>query len=152
MLRIKPTRVIKSDAEWRRILTPEQHRVLRQKSTALPFEAAVNKDTLRFDCAACSLPVYSIRSYIKQYKKVDPWFVFEKCFRGAAVAIPDRTFGKPRMRMVCGACESHLGHVYHGEGITITNERHTINPTSVTQVAQDAPNLYIVAEGKVLDP
>ncbi|CAN0162023.1 unnamed protein product [Discosporangium mesarthrocarpum] len=59
------------------------------------------------------------------------WPAFDKCFKGAVVTKTDNAYGMRRVEIMCGNCGGHLGHVFEGERMTSTNERHCVNSVSV---------------------
>lgn len=121
-----------SDEEWRKKLTPQQYRVLRQKGTdALhgPFDRFFEKGI--YHCAGCQTPLYT--SSMK-WDCGCGWPGFWDCLPNAVREITDAD--GHRMEIVCHACNSHLGHVFRGEGFRNPppNERHCVNSTSLVFV------------------
>ena len=121
----------KTDAEWKKELTPEQYRVLREKGT----EAAGSGEyhdfksvTGHFACAACKAPLYSAQS---KFDSGCGWPAFDQCFVGALKTNVDSTHGMKRIEIVCASCGGHLGHVFEGEKLTKSNERHCVNSVSI---------------------
>ncbi|KAN0126075.1 peptide methionine sulfoxide reductase msrB [Lactarius tabidus] len=123
---------IKSDDEWRAILSPEQFRVLRQKGTERPGTGEYEKTKAEgvYACAACNTPLY------KSTTKFDSgcgWPAFYDAIPGAVSRHEDSTLGMTRIEITCTACGGHLGHVFKGEGFkTPTNERHCVNSISLS--------------------
>ncbi|ORX70103.1 peptide methionine sulfoxide reductase B2, chloroplastic [Linderina pennispora] len=121
----------KSESEWQAILSPEQFRVLRQKGTEAPGTGEYNKkfDTGVYHCGACNAPLY------KSATKFDSgcgWPAFFDAIPGAVKRNEDRSLGMVRTEIVCANCDSHLGHVFKGEGYkTPTDERHCVNSISL---------------------
>ena len=56
---------------------------------------------------------------------------FDKCYEGGIVTETDTTMGMRRVEIMCGNCGGHLGHVFEGERLTNTNERHCVNSVSI---------------------
>ncbi|KAJ1934808.1 Peptide methionine sulfoxide reductase B2, chloroplastic [Linderina macrospora] len=123
--------VNKSESEWQAVLSPEQFRVLRQKGTEAPGTGEYNKkfDDGVYHCGACNAPLY------KSTTKFDSgcgWPAFFDAIPGAVRRNEDRTLGMVRTEIVCANCDSHLGHVFKGEGFkTPTDERHCVNSISL---------------------
>ena len=74
------------------------------------------------------------------------WPAFDKCYKGGVKTIEDNSYGMRRIEILCARCDGHLGHVFVGEGMTKTNERHCVNSASVKFVkggdaapAEEAP-------------
>ncbi len=64
------------------------------------------------------------------------WPAFDKCYEGAVQTHVDESYGMRRVEITCAACEGHLGHVFEGEGFTLTDERHCVNSISVKYVPE----------------
>ncbi|KAJ2354713.1 Peptide methionine sulfoxide reductase B2, chloroplastic [Coemansia erecta] len=121
----------KTDDEWRAILSPQQFAVLRQKHTEAPGtgEYTHTFDKGVYGCGACGTPLY------KSSTKFDAhcgWPAFYEALPGAVKCIDDNSLGMTRTEIVCSKCNSHLGHVFRGEGFdTPTDERHCVNSISL---------------------
>ncbi|KAI3405303.2 hypothetical protein KGF56_001900 [Candida oxycetoniae] len=122
----------RSESEWRAILTPEQYKVLRQRGTEAPFlgkytyTAASDRGVYR--CAACSQPLYMANT---KFQSDCGWPAFYQALPGALIVITDLRYtshGRLMEEIACSSCDSHLGHIFKGEGFrTPTNERHCVN-------------------------
>lgn len=125
----------KDDAAWRRQLTRAEYAVLRRKGTERPYSGAYDAffpEQGHFVCAACAAPLYSAAA---KFQAGCGWPAFEACYAGAVDAVPDGH----RTEIVCRACTGHLGHVFTGERLTATNERHCVNSVSVKYQKGAAP-------------
>ena len=121
-----PTKVHKTEEEWRRELTPEQYEVLRQKGTERAFTGAYNaaKEPGVYRCAACGNEVF--RSDAK-FESGTGWPSFYEPASADNVATEeDRSFFMRRTEVMCASCDSHLGHVFD-DGPKPTGERYCIN-------------------------
>ena len=101
-----------TDAEWREKLTPEQYHVLREKGTERAFtgEYDKNKQAGEYHCAACGQLVFESQD---KYDSGSGWPSFTAPADGEAVEEHrDASHGMIRTEVVCGKCESHLGHVF----------------------------------------
>jgi len=125
--------VQRSEAEWKERLTPEEYRVLRQAGTEAPFtgEYTDDKTVGVYRCRACGAELF--RSAAK-FESHCGWPSFYQPSGGDAVTlIQDRAFGQVRTEVRCAACDSHLGHVFEGEGYDVpTDQRWCINSVSLT--------------------
>jgi peptide-methionine (R)-S-oxide reductase len=126
-------KVIKTPQEWREQLNPLEYRVLRESGTEAPFTGKYTDTTTSgvYRCRACGTELF--RSEHK-FASHCGWPSFYTAAAGDAVRlIEDRSLpGSPRTEVRCAACDSHLGHVFNGEGYdTPTDERWCINSVSL---------------------
>lgn len=119
----------KTEAEWKKELTPEQYRVLREKGTERPFTGGYNThyEDGTYSCAACGNDLY------KSETKFDSgcgWPSFDDEIEGAIMRKRDVSHGMIRTEIMCANCGSHLGHVFN-DGPTATGIRHCVNSVSI---------------------
>ena len=118
-------RVVKSDDEWRKILTPEQFYVLRQHGTerAGPCALLHEHGEGTFRCVGCGLPLFQSG---RKFESGTGWPSFFSPLDGAVETSVDRTFGMTRTEVHCARCDGHLGHVFP-DGPPPTGLRYCIN-------------------------
>ena len=122
-----------TDEEWRQRLTPEEYQVLRQSGTEAPFtgEYTDTKTEGVYHCRACGAELF--RSGEK-FESHCGWPSFYQPTKDdAVVLLEDRSMGSVRTEVRCANCDSHLGHVFKGEGYDVpTDQRWCINSVSLT--------------------
>ena len=125
MVSDKSFAVTRSDAEWRRILTPEQYHVMRSHGTEAPGSCALltEKRPGRFVCAGCEQPLFETKL---KFESGTGWTSFNDPIKGAVETSADRSHGMVRTEVHCAACGSHLGHVFD-DGPPPTHLRYCIN-------------------------
>lgn len=125
------TKVIsRTEEEWKKILTPEQYHVMREKGTDMPFTGKyyLNKEKGMYACAACGNELFS--SDMK-FDSDCGWPSFDKEIAGGKIKkVSDYTHGMVRTEILCAKCGSHLGHLFD-DGPTLTHLRYCVNSTSV---------------------
>ncbi len=119
-----------TDAEWKKILSPEQYEVLRLKGTERPFTGKYNvhKEKGMYVCAACGNELFS--SDMK-FESSCGWPSFdEEIAGGKIIKKEDRSLGMIRTEILCAKCGSHLGHLFD-DGPTATGMRYCVNSVSL---------------------
>jgi len=125
-------KVVKSEREWREELSPEEYHVLREAGTERPFtgEYTDTKTVGVYSCRACGAELF--RSDTKFESHCGWPSFFTPLAGGAVLERVDRSMGMARTEVICGNCQSHLGHVFAGEGYdTPTDLRYCINSVSL---------------------
>lgn len=125
------TKIEKSDDEWKKTLSPEQYRVLREKATEPAFTGEYDSmfDPGTYSCAACGTELFDSE---KKFDAHCGWPSFYDAKPGAVEFSEDTSHGMNRVEVTCATCGSHLGHVFEGEGYgTPTDQRFCINSVSL---------------------
>jgi peptide-methionine (R)-S-oxide reductase len=117
--------VMKADAEWRKILKPEQYEVLRQEGTERPFSSPLNDEHRKgvFACAGCDQQAFLSET---KFDSGTGWPSFYAPIADAVDAVEDRSFFMVRTKIGCSRCGGHLGHVFN-DGPKPTGLRYCMN-------------------------
>lgn len=123
----------KTDAQWRDELSPAEYHVLRQAGTERPFTGEY-WDSMQegvYECRACGAELFTSREKFSSHCGWPSFFA--PLADGTVRYLHDNTLGMERVEVRCAACDSHLGHLFTGEGYdTPTDERFCINSISLT--------------------
>ena len=128
-------KVVKSDEQWRSELSAEEYRVLREAGTEAPFigEYTDTESEGIYACRACGAELF--RSDSKFHSGCGWPSSFTPLAAESVIEIKDMSHGMVRTEIRCASCDSHLGHVFEGEGYkTPTDLRYCINSISMTLV------------------
>lgn len=125
--------VSKTEEQWRAELSPEEYRVLRESGTEAPFVGEYTDTETEgiYRCRACSAELF--RSDEKFHSGCGWPSFFSPLAKDSIIEISDTSLGMTRTEIRCAKCDSHLGHVFSGEGYqTPTDLRYCINSISLT--------------------
>jgi peptide-methionine (R)-S-oxide reductase len=119
-----------TEDEWRVRLSPAEYRVLRQAGTEPAFtgEYVDTKTPGVYRCRACGAELFASDT---KFDSHCGWPSFDDAIPGTVKEIDDRSLGMLRTEIRCARCDSHLGHVFRGEGYTPENTRHCVNSLSI---------------------
>jgi len=126
----KVEKIVKSDEEWKKILTPEQYRVLRKEGTEVAFTGKYwdNHAAGIYVCAACGLELFSSDT---KFDSGTGWPSFwQPIAKNHVKEVMDRSLGMERVEVECARCGGHLGHVFD-DGPKPTGLRYCMNSVSL---------------------
>ncbi len=120
-------RVVKTESEWKKILTPEQYHVTREKGTERAFSkqcAIPTSGNGVYECVGCGTQLFA---YGKKFESGTGWPSFWSPVSPLNVVVEeDVSLGMRREEVLCARCEAHLGHVFD-DGPPPTGKRYCIN-------------------------
>lgn len=120
----------KTESEWKKELSDEEYRILREKGTERAFTGKYwdNKESGTYICAACELPLFESET---KFKSGTGWPSFYGIVNDDNVLEQrDTSLGMVRREVVCGRCGGHLGHVFE-DGPEPTGLRYCVNSASL---------------------
>ncbi len=132
--------ITRSEAEWKKLLTPAQFAVLRQEATEKPFSNSLKGESSAlltearkgtYNCAGCALPVYSSDT---KFDSGTGWPSFYDAIKGNVGTREDNSLFTKRTEVHCRRCGGHLGHIFN-DGPKPTGKRHCINGLAMTFTA-----------------
>ena len=126
--------VSRTDAEWRKLLNPEQFMIMRQHGTERPGSCALlsEKRAGTFVCAGCDQPLFVAKT---KFESGTGWPSFNDPEPGAVESTEDSSYGMVRTEVHCSRCGSHLGHVFP-DGPPPTGLRYCINGVALKFMPQ----------------
>lgn len=123
--------VTKTDEEWKKILTPEQFYILREKGTERPGTGEYNTFSQKgiYVCAACNTELFTSE---QKFDSHCGWPSFDNNIAGGdrVKQVKDFSHGMIRTEIVCATCGGHLGHIFD-DGPTATGQRYCVNSVSI---------------------
>ena len=125
----KKYKIMKTEEEWKQILTPEQFRVLRKHGTERAFTSPLDKEYSKgtYHCAGCDLPLFTSDT---KFNSGTGWPSFFQPIEGAIATTIDNSFFMKRIEVHCSRCGGHLGHVFN-DGPKPTGQRYCMNGVSL---------------------
>lgn len=119
-----------TEQEWKKVLSPEQYRVLREKGTELPFTGKYEtfNGEGRYVCAACGAELFESGT---KFDANCGWPSFYDAKKGAVEFTEDNFYGMHRFGVTCANCGSHLGHIFNDAPDQPTGQRYCINSVSL---------------------
>ena len=125
--------ITKTEAEWRKILTPEQFDVLRKQGTEPPLSSPLDKQFAQgtYHCAGCDLPLFSSDT---KFDSGTGWPSFYAAIANATGTTEDSSLLISRIEVHCRRCGGHLGHVFD-DGPAPTGKRYCMNGIALKFIA-----------------
>jgi peptide-methionine (R)-S-oxide reductase len=123
---------MRTEAEWRWRLTPEQYEIMRGHGTEAPGSCALLYEKRRgsFNCAGCDQPLFESKL---KFESGTGWPSFNDPIDGAVETSTDHSYGMMRTEVHCATCGSHLGHVFD-DGPPPSYKRYCINGVALNFV------------------
>ena len=120
-----------SEDEWKKKLTPEQYKILREKGTEIPFSGDHLKPSREgvYSCVACGSELFHTKTqYDSSFIGLQGWPSFGDVAKSDAVElIDDHDYGMQRVEVVCKKCGGHLGHLFEDDDDSPTGKHYCIN-------------------------
>ena len=125
-----PKKIKKTEAEWKKILSPQEYFVLREKGTDAPSEGGLTSHFEKgtYLCAACNTQLFESNT---KFQSHCGWPSFDNAIEGTVNYVLDKSDGRTRTEIICATCDSHLGHVFNDGPQETTGKRYCVNTTSI---------------------
>ena len=126
-------KILKTEDEWKAILSPNQYYILREKGTDRPGDDGYTKHFEKgtYVCTACDTQLFESNS---KYESHCGWPSFDDAISGKVEFVSDTTLGMRRTEIICSTCNGHLGHIFDDGPEETTGKRYCVNSTSITFV------------------
>lgn len=123
-------KVVKTEAEWKEILSPQEYYVLRQQGTDRPSNEGYTKHFEKgtYLCRGCGLQLFESGS---KFESHCGWPSFDDAIEGTIEYKRDTSHGMIRTEIICKKCDGHLGHVFDDGPRETTGKRYCVNTSSI---------------------
>ncbi|MCI2227968.1 peptide-methionine (R)-S-oxide reductase MsrB [Polaribacter sp. MSW13] len=131
----KAYKIVKTENEWKKLLSPLQYKVLREAGTERAFSSPLDKNYTKgiYVCAACKTPLY--KSEYK-YDSGSGWPSFDRAIQKNIELDVDYKIGYKRTELKCKTCGGHLGHSFDDGPQETTGKRHCINGAALKFISE----------------
>jgi len=128
-------KIVKSEEEWKKQLSPEAFHVCRQHGTEAPFSGKYNdfKRDGFYRCTCCNAPLFTSDT---KFNSGTGWPSYFEAIEDSIVEIKDNSHGMIRIEVRCAQCDAHLGHVFP-DGPEPTGMRYCINSVCLNFEAEE---------------
>lgn len=136
---VSSRKIVRSDSEWRKLLTPQQYNILIKKGTEPQYTGVYTNHFEKglYVCAGCGQVLFSSETKYPSHCGWPAFYDVEK--KGLVVRRIDKSFGMIRTEVLCGRCGGHLGHVFE-DGPPPTGLRYCINSAALVFEPNLSPN------------
>ena len=126
----KTDKIVKTEAEWKASLTPQEYYVLREKGTDRPGNDGYTKHFEKgtYHCRACDAQLFESGS---KYESHCGWPSFDDAIPGTIDLTKDTSLGMIRTEITCTKCNGHLGHIFDDGPKETTGKRYCVNTSSI---------------------
>ncbi len=132
-------KVQKTDAEWKKELSPTEYYVLRESGTERAFSGEYNKHYKNgvYHCKGCNTPLFNSKH---KFDSGTGWPSFDTPIKGNVGYDSDKDLGYTRSEIHCNVCNGHLGHVFNDGPRKTTGKRYCVNSVSLKFHPKDKSN------------
>ena len=123
-------KIVKSETEWQKILSPEAFDILRKKGTERPYTGKYNKhfENGTYTCKGCGTSLFDSKN---KYDSHCGWPAFDASIEDNINTNLDFSYGMKRIEIVCATCDGHLGHVFDDGPRETTGKRYCVNSAAL---------------------